>query len=291
MYESLDQFIQTETSFITDVEEIVDILYDMGQVFLYDTSAIYSHELTFHHHNDLTFHKYTQGFPILLTDTVAKEMRIVEDQDYRYLDYLSNFDKVLYVKEENLIDLLKLDYELGATRSKFLIASDRAFTSIQLLKEQVKVAKQHFSKSEQMIFSAFDSFFLENGNTNRGELSLLWVSTIIEQLPGKTTVTFVGMDHGLYDFVDRSYFTTRKTSPFSNVITFLSNDTLLQSCYRNNPNQEALAKLIPIYRSPDRKTCYFRKVNKVLNLNQQKEKIGNKEFEQLVANDEIEIIY
>ena len=88
-------------------------------------------------------------------------------------------------------------------------------------------------------------------------MSLLWVSTIIEQLPGKTNVIFVELDHDLYDFVERSYFSTTKASAFSNDLTFLSNDTLLQSLYRNNRDQEALAQLIPVYRKPDRKTGYL----------------------------------
>lgn len=288
---SLDQFIETETSFITDIEEIVDVLYEMKQVYLYDTSAISSHELAYHHHQDLTFNKYTQGAPLLLTDTIAKEMRLAEDQDFRYLGYLSKFRQVLYVKEENLIDLLKVDYDLNAAKRKFLIASERAFSSIQWLRERVKDAKQHFAKAEQMLFPAYHTFFSENEDVNRGELSLLWVSTIIEQLPGKTNVTFVGIDHDLYDFVERSYFSTTKASPFSNDITFLSNDTLLQSHFRNNSIQNDLPRLISIYRKPDRKTRYHRKVNKVLNLNQQKEKISNEGFLQLLIRDEIEIIY
>jgi hypothetical protein len=122
-------------------------------------------------------------------------------------------------------------------------------------------------------------------------LSLLWVSTIIEQLPGKTNVIFVELDHDLYDFVERSYFSTTKASAFSNDLTFLSNDTLLQSLYRNNRDQEALAQLIPVYRKPDRKTRYLRKLNRILNLNQQKGKMSNEEFLQLLIRDEIEIIY
>lgn len=288
---TLDQLIKKETTFITDIEEILDILYEEGQVYLYDTSAISSHELIFNNQQDLTFCMYTQGYPILITDTIAKEMRLIEDEDLRYLSYLSKFRKVLYVKEENLLDLLKVDYELNAAKRKFLIASERAFSSIQSLREKVKEAKQHFSRAEQLISSAYYSFFSENEDENRGELSLLWVSTIIEQLPGTTKVTFVGMDHDLYEFVERSYFSTTKASPFSNEITFLSNDTLLQSNYRNNTDQKELAKLIPMYREPDRKTRYHRKVNKVLNLNRQKEKISNDLFLQVLIHDEIEIIY
>lgn len=288
---TLDQLIQIETSFITDIEEIVDVLFEAKQVYLYDTSATSSHELAFNNHQDLTFYKHTQGLPVLITDTIAKEMRLVEDQDFRYLTYLSKFNKVLYVKEENLIDLLKVDYELTAARSKFLIASERAFSSIQWLRERVKEAKQSFSKSEQITLSSYQSFFMGNNNANRGEISLLWVSTVLEQLPGKIKVDFVGIDHDLYDFVERSYFSTTKASPFSDQIYFLSNDTLLQSHYRNNSNQKFLAELIPVYRKPDRKTRYHRKVNQVLNLNQQKEKISNEDFLKLLVSNEIEIIY
>ncbi|WLR50662.1 hypothetical protein LC040_15550 [Bacillus tianshenii] len=287
----LNQFINTETSFITDIEEIVDVLDEIKEVYLYDTSGISSHELAFKNHNALLFLSYAQNTPILITDTIAKEMRLLEDEERRYLSYLSQFNQVLYVKEENLIDLLKVDYELSAARSKFIIASERAFTSIQLLKERVKETKQFFSKADQMIFNAYDDFLLENGNVNRGELSLLWVSTIIEQLPGQTQVTFVGMDHDLYDFVERSYFSTTKASPFSNDIYFSSNDRLLYSTYSSNSHQQDFAQLISIYRKADRKTRYFKKVNKLLNLNQQKEKISNSDFQHMVMNDGIEVIY
>lgn len=288
---TLDQWIQTETSFITDIEEIIDVLNEEKQVYLYDTSAISSHELAYKNHNALLFFTYTKEAPILITDTVAHEMRLLEDSEYRYLTYLSQFSKILYVKEENLIDLLKIDFELTPARSKFLVASERAFSSIQWLKERVKEAKQSFTKSEQIILSSYVSFFSENDNVNRGEISLFWLSTVLEQLPGKTKVTFVGLDHDLYDFVERCYFSTTKASAFSNDITFLSNDTLIQSSYRNDLNQETLAKLVSVYRKPDRKTRYFRKVNKVLNLNQQKGKMSNEEFLQLLICDEIEIIY
>ncbi|MFC7063140.1 hypothetical protein [Halobacillus seohaensis] len=219
-------------------------------------------------------------------------MRVVEDQENRYLNYLSQFSKVLYIKEESLIDLLKVDYELDAARSKFIIASERALSSLQYLKEQVKESRQHFSKVDQLIFSAYDSFFTEKMDANRGELSLLWASAIIEQLPGNSKVTFVGMDHDLYDFVERSYFSITKASPFSNDRYFFSNDALLYGTYRSDSNQEDFAQLISIYREPDRKSRYFKKVNKFLNINQQiKEKISNSDFQYMVTYDEIEIVY
>lgn len=287
---TLDEFIQSETSFITDIEEIVDVLYEMQKVYFYDNSALSSHELAYNKHQNLLFFTYSENAPILITDSITNEMRILEDQEYRYLAYLSNFRKVLYVKEENLLDLLKVDYELTAARRKFLIASEKAFLSIQWLKERVKKSKQSFSRAEEIILSSYQSFFLENNNENRGEISLIWVSTIVEQLPGNIKVNFVGIDHDLYDFVERSYF-SNKVSPFSNQIYILSNDTLLQSYYRNDSDIKILSSLIPIHRMPNRKTRYHQKVNKILNLNQQKDKISNINFQQLLIDEEIEVIY
>ncbi|TRM10673.1 hypothetical protein FH966_02470 [Lentibacillus cibarius] len=287
---ALDQFIQSETSFITDTEEIVDILYEMETVYFYDNSALSPHEMAYNKHHDLLFYNYSENAPILITDTIANEMRIMEDHAYRYLSYLSNFRKVLYVKEENLIDLLKVDYEITAARRKFLIASEKAFMSIQWLKERVKESKRSFSTAEKVILCSYQSFFSENNNENRGELSLIWVSAILEQLPGNIKVNFVGIDHDLYDFVERSYF-TEKVNTFSNQIYILSNDTLLQSYYRNTTAYKALASLVPIHRFPNRKTRFHRKINKVLNLNQQKKKLTNEDFQRFLVDEEIEIIY
>lgn len=288
---NLDELIRTQTSFVTEIEEIVDVLYTEKQVYLYDTSAISSHEIGQKRNQDLTFFNYTEGAPILLTDTIAKEMRLLEDQDFRYLTYLSNFRKVLYVKEENLFDLLKVDYELTDARKKFIIASERAFSNVLVLKERVREARKSFSRVEQIILSTYQSFFLESRDDNRGEYSLLWVATIIEQLPGKQSVTFTGIDQDLYKIVENSYFSTTKVSHFSSHITFLSNDTLLQSLYRKNFDKESLTKLVPIYRKPDRKIFYHYKISNILNLQRQNSKISNEEFIRLLIHDEIEVIY
>lgn len=288
---NLDQLIHTETTFITDAEEIVDTISDHSSVFLYDTAAISAHEVCFSKSQDLALRSITKNSPILITETVAKEMRLVEDTEARYLKYLMNFGKILYVKEENLLDLLKVDFEVQRSRTKFLIASDRAFSSIQLLKEKVREARNHFSIAERKLFAAYEAFFASHDNRNKGELSLLWTAAIIEQLSGSTHVTFVGIDHDLYDYVERSYFISEKASPFTNSITYLSNDTMIQNLYRNGMDIEALKKLIEIHRKPDRKLRYFSKINKMINPIQQKGKLTNEEFLQCLQNDAIEIIY
>lgn len=288
----LDQFIETETSFITDIEQIVDTIYSAERVYFYDTSAISSHEITYKKYNDLLFFTYSENAPILITETIANEMKLIEDRDEcRYLTYLSKFSNVLYVKETDIINLLKVDYETQQARSKFLIASERAFSSIQWLKEKVDEARRNFAVAEQIVTSAFQTFFMQNNNEHKGEISLLWVSTIVEHIAPKTKVIFAGVDHDLYDYVERCYFTSVKKRPFLDNIYFLSNDTLLQSYFRQSHDEKRLSELIPKYRNPDRKTRFQKRVNKVLNLNQQKEKISNEDFLDFVVRDEIEIIY
>ncbi|MEH7459851.1 hypothetical protein V7183_22365 [Bacillus sp. JJ1127] len=42
---------------------------------------------------------YIKDAPILIIDVIAKEMRLLEDVDQRYIKYLSRFQTVLYVEE------------------------------------------------------------------------------------------------------------------------------------------------------------------------------------------------
>lgn len=292
MNTTLDNFIRTKTNFITDFEEIVDIISSADQVYLYDTSAISTHELGFYQHMDLSFFHYSEHAPILVTDTILHETRIIEDTEERYLRYLSNFNQILYIKEADLLELLKIDYELKEAKINYLTASEKAFSSIQRLKDSVRAARKQFNQQvEQIIYEAYDSFFLEVNHANRGEISLLWLSTIIEKLPGNCKVTFFSIDSDLKDFVERSYLKQNNSSPFAKEITLCSNETLLQSLYRMDVDPEELDRLIAIYRSPDRKTYYFKKVKQVMNLIQQNEKIPNSNFKNAIIQGEIEIIY
>ncbi|WP_138419860.1 hypothetical protein [Aquibacillus sediminis] len=288
---NLDHFIQSETNFITDIEQIVDLLYESDQVYLYDTSAISTHELAFKKYNDLLFFAYSDDFPVLVTDTIVNEMRLIEDEDYRYLTYLSKFSKVLFVKEENLVELLKIDYEVSASKSKYLIASERAFSNIQWLREKVIEAKRNFSSAEKLVYDAYSKFFEQNSNKNRGELSLLWVSVMLEHIAPKTKITFVGIDDDLYEFVARCYFSPPKFYPFSNNIFFLSDDKLLQDTYQTTKDQALLLNLMTIYRNANRATRYHMRENGLMNLNRMREKINNDDYFSWVVDNKVEIIY
>lgn len=290
MSENISQFIWEQTTFTTEVQEIVDAIYEAKQVFLYDTSAISSHELIFHRHQDLPFSQHIQGSPILITDTIARELRLADDIERRYLDYFSAFPRILYIEEEKLLDMLKVEYEVKKSKSKYLIASERSFASIQHLREQVREAKQHFSTAEHRVLSDYQSFFAEHRNANKGELSLLWTAAMIEQLPFKTNVCFVGLDHDLYDLVDRSY-SSGKNSPFASDITFLSNDALLQSMYRKSKDQTALSQLMPHLRNENRKVRYFSRMNGLISHRMEKTTIENGEFLKLLIEEGIEVVY
>ena len=289
---TLDEFINTATNFITDIEKIVDTISEANQVYLYDTSSISSHELAFYNYQDLSFLRYAEGSPIILTDTIVNETRMIEDTENRYLTYFSNFKTILYIKEADLLKLLKIDFETIEAKKKYLIASEKAFSSIQFLKDAVKNTRKQFTQNiDEILYTTYHSFFNAAHNANRGEISLVWLSTIIEHLPGNTRVSFMGIDSDLKDFVERCYMSNQKHSHFAKEITLCSNETLLQSLYKMDRNPQQLQQLIHIYRSPDRKTYYYKKIKNILTLIPQTEKITNEDFFKALIQEDIEIIY
>lgn len=167
----LKSFIQQQTNFITDLEEIMDSILEKGHVFLYDTSTISSHEKAFYQHKATLFLEHTKDIPILITDVIAKEMRFTEDLEGRYLAYLSKFDTVLYVEERDLYELLKVEAQ---TKQKFLLAGERAFSCIQPLRESIRKAKNTFQIAEKIVFDDYEAFFVNCNHKNHGEMSLLW---------------------------------------------------------------------------------------------------------------------
>lgn len=294
---SLQLLIEKETTFVTDFEEIVDYIIDAGHVFLYDTSTVSSHELAFNNFNDLFFPEFASGVPILLTETIAKELCLTEDIEKRYLNYLTNFSKVLYIREEDLMVLLKVEFQTDNARKHYLIGTEIAFSTIQSLKEAVKEARRNFARAENIIYDKYVNFFNGKSGENQGELSLIWAASIIKQLPAPIDVTFISIDNDIYDYVERSFFHFGHNIGGSNKnklaknIYIASNDTMLQSFYNTRLDADQMATLISWYRYPDRKVIYQEKNKGLLNWTRQKEKISNPDFKEKVVNDQIQIIY
>ncbi|EEL47943.1 MULTISPECIES: hypothetical protein [Bacillus cereus group] len=285
---NLKSYIQQYTHFITDLEEIVDIIIEKQHVYFYDTSAISSHEKAYFHHNKTLFLDFIKDVPIVITDVIVREMRLLEDEDRRYLNYLLQFQTVLYVEEQQLYELLKIEFNSKQAKQKFLIACEHAFSCIQPLKESVRNARSSFANAENIIFDDYISFFVANHQKNHGEMSLLWTSCIINQLRCKLTVTFMGIDRDLFSYVESSYFLGKKKA---DNIYMISNETLLQSDYIQHQNEKIMYQLVEIYRNEKRKVIYYDKKQNILQLTRQSNKLSNDEIIAKIISNQIQIIY
>lgn len=284
----LHKFVQQHTHFITDLEEIIDIILESQHIYVYDTSAISSHEKAFYRHGDLLFHEQVKNTPILITDVIAKEMRLIEDIEGRYMSYLSQFRTILYVQEQSLLDLLKVEYDNQNAKQNFLIACEKAFSCIQPLRDSVRKARGSFSIAENIIFDDYESFFAHHHYKNHGEMSLVWTTCIINQIRGKQTITFMGIDQDLFLYVEQCYFTGKNKA---NNIYIMSNEALLQSNYIQHQSTENLTKCVDIYRNADRRVTYHERNSGILQLTRQCGKFTNDDFINKVCSNEIQIIY
>lgn len=290
----LKRFIQQQTHFITDLEEIMDSILEKGHVFLYDTSTISSHEKAFYQHKATLFLEHAKDIPILITDVIAKEMRLTEDLEGRYLAYLSKFDTVLYVEERDLYELLKVEYAAAQAKQKFLIASEKAFSCIQPLRESIRKARNTFQIAEKIVFDDYEAFFVNCNHKNHGEMSLLWTACVLNQILSKQTITFVGVDQDLYTYVEQCYFLVGNKQSVTNnshMTYIISNDVLLQSYYVQQGHVDTLAILVQIYRNEQRKVIYHNRKSGIVHLVRQTEKIMNTDFVEKVISNRIQVIY
>ncbi|MGG2092102.1 hypothetical protein AB1283_05145 [Bacillus sp. S13(2024)] len=253
----LKSLIQQQTHFITDLEEIMDSILEKGHVFLYDTSTISYHKKAFYQHKATLFLEHAKDIPILITDVIAKEMRLTEDLEGLYLAYLSKFDTVLYVEERDLYELLKVEYTAAQAKQKFLIASEKAFSCIQPLRESIRKARNTFQIAEKIVFDDYEAFFVNCNHKNHGEMSL---ACILNQILSKQTITFVGIDQDLYTYVEQC-------------------------------DVDTLAILVRIYRNEERKVIYHNRKSGILHLIRQTEKITNAHFIEKIISNRIQVIY
>lgn len=292
--QNLDQLIKQSSHFITDLEEIVDIILAADQVFLYDTGSIASHERIYHSQekNLLSYFKKDQD-PIILTDTIARELKLTE----RNLSYLSQFTNVLYLHEKDFLNLIKIEIESRQATGKYVNASIGAFSDLIPLKQAIQELEHDpNSKMEYDVYEQFKMFFERIGNKNKGEISLLWCSLIIGIFSPKTPINFVSRDSDLYTFVSRCYMAdpyvvTNKPKRF---ISLSSNETLLQSLYAlQTLSDEEFWEYLTLYRDePKRGIIYFEIRNGLkIQSRVQKHSFSNAELRDGLIHKNIEIVY
>ncbi|EOV9527178.1 MULTISPECIES: hypothetical protein [Bacillus cereus group] len=285
---TLKSFIQQHTHFITDLETIIDTIIEKQHVYLYDTSAISIHEKAYFRYDERLFLKKVQDTPVLITDVIAKEMRLIEDVEQRYMKYLQHFKTILYVEEQQLYDLLKVDFDVTGAKREFLGASEQAFTCIQPLRDTVRKARRSFQHAENIILDDYISFFVNKNDKNRGEISLLWTACVLNRLPGTFSITFIGIDHDLFSYVEQACLLGRNKD--YNVY-IMSNETLLQIDYGQHQNITKLQKLTDIYRNEDRKIMYFNRNEDIMHLIRQKSKLSNQDFIKKITCNQIQVVY
>jgi hypothetical protein len=291
----LEDFIQTSGVFITDLDEITTTLLQATHVFLYDTAAISNHENVFFHHNENFLKHFIPPHPILLTDVIAKEMAIGDKN--RYSNYLSQFNKVLLIREVDFPKLLTDFYHPNELKGKFLLASEKAYADIQTIKHEIgEIRKHRFNSAESSVMDVIDSFFYAHEQKNRGELSLLWLSSVLEFLAPNLHLHFIGIDNDLYTYVHRCHLRAPlEYSKKARDIRISSNDTFLQGIHTMNlavpsPNLD-FNKYLDLYRNPDRNIHYFEKQNGIKSHTMKKSKFDNTILKNAICTNTIEIIY
>lgn len=293
--DSLDELVNSSGLFITDLEEISDTIASSSQLFLYDTAAISNHESVYNKAQELIIKKIQgENGAILITETILKEMFLSVSPD-RYLAYLSNFSPVLYLSENNFYDFVKVDYENEAATAKFLLGSLVAFQPIQTLIEYVEqVKKENFRRAPSKVLDQFNSFFGSVSNKNKGELSLLWISSLLEKTHPNIPIHFLGIDSDLYSYVNRCYLSNSYDPIKANKkreLSISSNETLIQGIYHSYRDEQNIKYLTNLYRNEERNVLFKKITNGILVHGIKNNKFTNNEFIDSITTNNVQIIY
>ncbi|MED3813409.1 hypothetical protein P4573_14270 [Priestia megaterium] len=284
--------LEQSTIFVKDLEEIVDIVLNAEEIFFYDTGSIASHERIYHSSEKNLLRHYEKGqYPIIITDTILRELKLTQ----RNLEYLAQFSKLIYLREEDFFNLLNVEIETRQATGRFLNSSIKAFSDFIPLKESVS-AVENISGADTEVILQFNSFFEEIDNKSKGEISLLWCSLIISNLSINGRMNFISKDSDLYSFVNRCYapnpyLISNKPKPR---ITLMSNEVLIQGIHNSETiPYEEFCEYLNLYRDDvHRGVIYFNKQNNVMDYNSVvKKSFTNDELRDHIVSNQIKIIY
>ncbi|WHX48984.1 hypothetical protein QNH46_23540 [Paenibacillus woosongensis] len=274
--------------FITDFEEIMDILDTSQSVFLYDTAAISVHELAFFRYGYQLPNEFIQGHPIIISQTIVDELRLNEDADLRYVHFFSQFNKLILIDETMFVQYFHEMYSPKQhALSKYQSCAIRSFLTIQSLAEAIKYTPIH--QVETRINVLFNTYFYSG--RNKGEYSLLWLSNLIRDVFPTLDINFIGLDRDLYRIVDHCYYR------FDNIsleirnrvkVRIISNDLMLQARVRKGL---PIAELVSSYRDPARKLLYREINNGITEHTIIEGAMDNSLFMELLELRQIEIVY
>ena len=280
--------------FVTDMDEILDILDDAKRVLLYDTVAVSSHKLSYLRSGRLLLPFFgREGDVVLITETVRKELE-EGDGSGEYRQYLQHFAPVLVVRESELIQILEQDYHPQHARKKLKEACLDAFSTIQPLHKGVQ--ELELPRFEVRALDQFDSLFASHNNANKGEYSLLWLSAVLRKRPiHDLEIRFLGMDQDLFAIVERCYFTPEKMLDAAHAharIDIVSTETMLQGVYRLNGSAVQLIDFTEAFRLDQQRRVWVRENDGgILARLPVRKTMINEEFSHDVIHHQIEVVY
>lgn len=286
--------MSTDDLFVTNIEEILEILDDAKRVLLYDTVAISSHKLAYRRSRSLLLPYFQKpGDVVIMTRTIQKELE-EGDETGEYRSYLQNFAPILVVKEADFIKILEEDYHPMQAKNKLKDACSEAFSTIQPLQKAIQELDRN--RLEVRALDLYDSIFASNNDVNKGEYSLLWLSLVLrKRLANELNIRFIGMDSDLFVIVERCYFTPEKILDVSGrhgEVDIVSTETLLQGVYRLNGSEEELTNLTHAFRHDQHRRIWVREINVGIPSRMPIRKaMINGEFVDLVTKKQIEVVY
>jgi hypothetical protein len=241
--------------FVTEIDDIYNILLEEELVFLYDTVAISHHEKSFYKYNENIVKEYSRHHPILLTETIFNELRIEEDTEGRYEDFLRQFPLVIVLSEEDFPKMLAKIF----SSSKHIFAKFRE-SAVICFQTFVDLSNS-FSRKEDIndIMTEYHDFF--DGKKNKGEYSLLWLSNILRWINPNLQIHFMGVDRDLYSIVYHCYFRHESFEKLlrrkAAKVEIMSTDSLLFGfAIQKSFSEETLKDLCTKYREENRKLLY-----------------------------------
>ncbi|MNI00935.1 hypothetical protein D3C73_537530 [compost metagenome] len=274
--------------FITDFNEIMDVLDSSPRTFLYDTVAISKHELAYFRNNLQLSKEFVENNPIIITQTILDELKFRADTEERYTNFLKQFTKVILINETSFV---KYFFEMYSPKqrslSQYKKSAINSFRTIQPLAEAINNIK--LEEAENKIIDLFYTYF--SSGKNKGEYSLLWLSTVICEVFPKLGITFIGKDRDLYNIVDHCYY--RFDSITSEIkskseVRILSDDSMLQALLRRG---QSIESLVDYYRDEARKMLYRKIIDGITEPKITEGSMDNQLFLENLNLGQIEIIY
>lgn len=279
-----------ESLFITDLNEIKSILKTNESIYLYDTVLIAQHEKIFHQTGARLLCDFVGATPVIITETVYNELaranQSTEGLSERYLSYLSEFQKVLYLSELHLFELIRYKYPKGVLPNMLKILKAAFKTRVSF----TQCLDTDVVSSEETLLALLHHDFADG--KDYGEYSLIWTAFVIQEIYQKINCHFIGADNDLFRLYMSSYqhdAWTKQKHPVKKA-WISSTETILAAMLLDCGDEQ----MIHLYRHAhvaSRKLIYHEYLHGILSLQYESKPFSNTEFIDAVKQKQVHIVY